>query len=209
MKHSVYLPPEYSKDESRSWPLILFLHGAGEKGDDEKLLKSTGLPNILETMDIPFIVISPQCPREKMVWPLDDLDLLLERCLKKFRADRERVYLTGISMGGFATWQMALEYPYRFAAIAPICGGGASSHAKKIKHLPIWVFHGADDKIVSPEYSRIMVRALELYGGNVRFTLYPETGHDCWTRTYKNREIYRWFLNQKRGKVSETGNKNY
>jgi predicted peptidase len=201
MKHSVYLPPSYAGDESKSWPLILFLHGAGEKGDDEKLLKSTGLPNILETNDIPFIVISPQCPRERMGWSLDDLDFLLERCLIKFRADRERVYLTGISMGGFATWQMAQSFPYRFAAIAPFCGGGTASHARKIKHLPVWVFHGADDKIVSPEYSKVMVRALEACGGNVRFTLYPGTGHDCWTRTYKDPEIYKWFLNHKRIKA--------
>ena len=193
MKYSVYLPKDYSPDRSTQWPLILFLHGAGERGDDIKLLKSTGLPNILETTDIPFIVISPQCPKEAH-WETDTLDKLLDTVERKYQVDKDRIYLTGISMGGFAVWNFSIKYPKRFAAIAPICGGGNPELAYKIKHLPVWAFHGAEDRVIPPDRSVKMVEALKTCGGNVRFTLYPNTEHDCWTKTYNNPELYKWFL---------------
>ena len=197
MKYSIYFPHWYDHDETKKGPFILFLHGAGEKGDDIKLLKSTGLPEVLEKIDIPFIVLSPQCPRNSS-WSVDILDNLLNNAISKYRVDEDRIYVTGISMGGFATWSMALSFPERFAAIAPICGGGNTSKAIKIKHLPVWAYHGEDDKIVSPDNSKRMVDALKLCGGNVKFTLYPDTGHDCWTKTYNNQALFNWFLKHKK-----------
>lgn len=200
MKHSLYLPKEYHVDRPARWPFILFLHGAGERGDDIKLLKSTGLPNILEKKDIPFIVASPQCPAGKQ-WSTDLLIGLIENILGKYRIDEDRIYLTGISMGGYATWYLSIKFPYMFAAIAPMCGGGFPGQVHKIKHVPVWAFHGALDKTVPPERTKEMVAALRNCGADVRFTLYPDAGHDCWTRSYSNPELYEWFLQHRRCKV--------
>ena len=175
-----------------------FLHGAGERGDDIKLLKSTGLPNILEKKDIPFIVASPQCPSGKQ-WSTEILINLIENLLEKYRIDRDRIYLTGISMGGYATWSLSIKYPDMFAAIAPMCGGGSPWQSYKIKHLPVWAFHGALDRIIPYEKTREMVESLKDFKANVKFTLYPDAEHDCWTRSYNNPELYEWFLQHKRG----------
>ncbi len=197
MKYSVYLPKNYHLDKLKLWPFILFLHGAGERGDDIELLKSTGLPNTIEKKAIPFIVVSPQCPL-KASWTSDVLDKLITMIENKYQVDKDRMYLTGISMGGFATWNFAIKYPNRFAAIAPICGGGTPGLAYKIKHLPVWAFHGANDRVVPPERSIGMIEALKQNGGKVRFTLYPDTEHDSWTRTYNNPQLYDWFLLHRR-----------
>jgi predicted peptidase len=125
---------------------------------------------------------------------------LLDDIIRTYRVDRDRVYLTGLSMGGFGTWDLAAAHPEKFAAIAPICGGGNPQNAKKLARLPIWVFHGAKDPTVPIERSREMVEALKAAGANVKFTVYPEAQHDSWTETYNNPEFYQWLLEQKRGK---------
>jgi predicted peptidase len=187
----LYLPKEY--DRRNDWPFILFLHGASEKGSDLDRLKTTGLPKRLdETDDFPFIVISPQCPRG-FYWSAKLIADLLDDVVGSYKVDETRIYLTGISMGGYATWEVAIDQPWRFAAIAPICGGGNPRLAHKIKDLPVWVFHGAMDEIVPVSESEVMVDALERIQGDVRFTVYPDLGHDSWTETYNDPELYQWF----------------
>ena len=200
LDYLLFLPEGYG-DGDKKWPLILFLHGAGESGDDLAKVKIHGPPKIVETKhDLPFIVVSPQSPGRG--WNVDALKGLLDEVLTDYRVDRNRVYLTGLSMGGFGTWSLAAAYPDTFAAIAPICGGGNPSEAKRLKDLPIWVFHGAKDPVVPLARSQDMVDALKAAGAaekNLKFTVYPEAGHDSWTETYNNPELYEWFLSHQRG----------
>lgn len=196
----LFLPNHYL-DRPEPWPLILFLHGAGERGNDLKLIKAHGIPKIVEERkDFPFIAVSPQCP-DGQYWIPDMLTLLLDEVEAAHRVDSDRIYLTGISMGGYGAWRMALDYPYRFAAIAPVCGGGTPEEACRIRHLPAWVFHGARDRVVPISESEDMVIALKRCGGNVRFTVYPTAGHDSWTETYNNKELYEWFVQHRRQPV--------
>jgi predicted peptidase len=122
------------------------------------------------------------------------LNSLLDDLVSRYRIDKQRIYVTGLSLGGFGTWSLAAAYPDRFAAIAPICGGGNPEDAASIAHLPVWVFHGAKDKVVSIEKSEEMVAALKKVGSDVKFTVYPDAGHNSWTATYENPELYEWFL---------------
>lgn len=205
----LYLPPDYNKDETKKWPLIVFLHGSGERGTDVNDVKRHGPPKIVEDKDSPlagrFIVLSPQCP-PKDRWRAEDLNKLLADVLDHYRIDKTRLYLTGLSMGGFGTWSWAELNPNRFAAIAPMCGGGDPTQADKLRDLPIWVFHGELDKTVPIERDQEMVDAVRLAGHDkVKFTKYPDAGHDCWTRSYANPELYDWFLKHKRGAASPAG----
>jgi predicted peptidase len=199
LNYLLHLPPGYGQGANKEWSLILFLHGLGERGDDIShldRLKKHGLPKILDTQtDFPFIVVSPQCPGQSW-WPLelDGLNALLDNILEQYAVDRTRLYLTGLSMGGFGTWSLATAYPKRFAAIAPICGGGVPPLTEALKDVPVWAFHGALDDVVPLAASESMVMALRACGGDVRFTVYPDLQHDSWTVTYDNPELYRWFL---------------
>jgi predicted peptidase len=186
-----YLPEDYYENEAT--PLILFLHGAGERGDSLSLVKKHGPSKILENESMPFIVISPQCPKEQW-WDVELLNALVEKIIAGYNVDRQRVYLTGLSMGGYGTWALSIAYPEKFAAIAPVCGGGDTTKVHKIKDIPVWVFHGAKDNAVPHERSVEMVEALQKAGGEVKFTLYPDANHDSWTETYDNPELYEWFL---------------
>jgi len=193
IKYLLYLPDDDENSENH-WPLILFLHGAGERGDDLSRVKSHGPPRLVnEGRSLPFIIVSPQCP-ENQRWEPEKLKLLLDQIITNYRVDQSRIYLTGLSMGGFGTWAMAAEYPNQFAAIAPVCGGGNPAAAKKLSHIPAWVFHGAKDDLVPIKKSEEMVNALKREDGNVRFTVYPDAGHDSWTETYNNKELYNWLL---------------
>lgn len=199
LNYLLYLPDEYGKGD-KAWPLVLFLHGAGESGDDLEKVKKHGPPKLIaEGKKFPFIVVSPQSARGG--WDPAMLNALLDDLMAHYKVDRERVYLTGLSMGGFGTWALAAAHPEKFAAIAPICGGGNPADAKKIKDLPIWVFHGAKDPVVKLDRSETMVKALKEAGAeHVQFTVYPEAAHDSWTETYNNPDFYEWLLKQKRGK---------
>lgn len=193
----LYLPRGY-QDSNKEWPLMLFLHGAGESGSDLSKVKTHGPPKIVESKpDFPFILVSPQSPGRG--WNPDTLNALLDDVQSNYRVDKDRVYLTGLSMGGFGTWALAAAHPERFAAIVPICGGGNTADAAKLAKLPIWVFHGEKDNTVPIERSKEMVAAIKAAGGNPKFTYYPEAGHDSWTETYNNPELYKWLLEQKRG----------
>ncbi|MEH2072656.1 MAG: prolyl oligopeptidase family serine peptidase [Nostoc sp.] len=179
-------------------PTILFLHGAGERGSNLDEVKNHGVAKIVEEQpDFPFIVISPQCPRGQY-WSVKRLSVLLDEVIASYPVDLDRIYLTGLSMGGYGTWHLAAVQPQIFAAIAPICGGGKPTQAPNLKNLPVWAFHGAKDDIVPLSESEIMVSALQACGGNVKFTVYPEAEHDSWTQTYNNPELYQWFLQHRR-----------
>jgi predicted peptidase len=196
LKYLLYLPKDY--DQKPSWPLMLFLHGAGERGDDIERVKKHGPPKLIEAgRELPFIVVSPQCPKDRW-WEPVELTALLDEIVEKYKVDRDRIYVTGISMGGFGTWSLAMSTPRRFAAVVPICGGGDPIWARQLAGIPIWVFHGAKDPTVPLARSEQMVEALKKANGNVKFTVYPNALHDSWTETYENPELYTWLLEQKR-----------
>lgn len=199
LNYLLFLPEGYASDTSKRWPLMLFLHGAGESGSDLEKVKAHGPPRILETKtDFPFIVVSPQSPGRG--WNPEALNALLDDVMAGNRVDPDRVYLTGLSMGGFGTWALAAAHPERFAAIAPICGGGDPRSAEKLKNLPIWAFHGAKDPVVALSASQSMVDALRSADApEVKFTVYEDAAHDSWTETYNNPELYQWLLAHKRG----------
>jgi predicted peptidase len=195
LNYLLYLPPEYSTQAR--WPLILFLHGRGERGSDLELVKLHGLPRRLAAGDhFPFVIAAPQCPAGSY-WleELDALESLLDHLIDQYAIDPRRVYLTGMSMGGRGTWHLAARCPQRFAAIAPICGVGNNWIAQeRLSTMPIWVFHGDADSVTPVEESEKMVRWLREVGGNVRFTAYPGVDHDSWTAAYNTPELYTWFL---------------
>ncbi len=197
LEYLLSLPADYGKS-TKDWPLVLFLHGAGESGSDLARVKTHGPPKLVEANGpFPFILVSPQSPGRG--WNPDVLNGLLDSVMKEYRVDQDRVYLTGLSMGGYGTWALAAAHPERFAAIAPICGGGNTKDAPKLARLPIWVFHGGKDNTVPLKRSEEMVEAIKAAGGNPKFTVYPEAGHDSWTATYDNPEFWKWLLAQKRG----------
>ena len=202
LNYLLYLPPQYAESKEK-WPLMLFLHGAGEKGGDLEKVKVHGPPKLIgkEGKDFPFVIVSPQCPEDGF-WSaelqLDALDGLLDEVVSRYRIDKDRVYVTGLSMGGFGTWQLAFRYPDRFAALAPICGRGDVRKAARIKQVPAWVFHGAKDKTVPLKESQEMVDALKKAGSDVKLTVYPNAEHDSWTETYNNPAFYEWLLQQRR-----------
>ncbi|MBN2212566.1 MAG: dienelactone hydrolase family protein [Sedimentisphaerales bacterium] len=191
----IYVPQEYN-DSDAQWPLLVYLHGKGEKGSNLELVKSWGPPKIVENQkDFPFIVLSPQCP-EDYIWTgiIEPLNRLLDEVMAGYRVDPRRVYLTGLSMGGFGSWQWGCRNPERFAAIAPVCGGGHADQACRLREVPVWAFHGAKDNVVELERSQEMVDALRACGGDVRITIYPEADHNSWTPAYADPELYQWFL---------------
>ena len=196
------LPENYGADTSKRWPLILFLHGAGERGTNIWLVAKHGPPKI-ELAKKEFIIVSPQCPPGK-IWSNDLLLALLDDIETKYAVDLHRVYLTGLSMGGFGTWSLGLSHPEKFAAIAPICGGGEIitpllSDKLQLANLPIWAFHGAKDPTVPVEESEHMVNYLKKHGvKEVKLTIYPEALHDSWTQTYASPELFEWFLQHSR-----------
>ena len=204
LNYFCHLPAAAKTDPQKKWPLIFFLHGAGERGNDLTLIKKHGIPKEVELAeDFPFITIAPQCP-EAITWAelLDEVHALLEYALQTYPADPEHVYLTGMSMGGFGTFAFAAKYPQYFTAIAPICGGSpwliAEERVHPLAGIPIWVFHGAKDDVVPVEMSQTMVQLMQAQGADVKFTIYPEAKHDAWTATYSNPELYKWFLAHKK-----------
>jgi len=198
-KYLLYLPEGYGQ-KNKKWPMILFLHGAGERGSNLELVKKHGPPKIVEQKkDFGFIVVSPQCPNDG--WWTDKVEVLInlvDEIAGKYNVDQERIYLTGLSMGGYGTWAMACAYPERFAAIVPICGGGQKFYARRLKDMPIWAFHGGKDQVVPVAESQAMVDAVKAFGGNAKLTIYPEAMHDSWTQTYDNPELYKWLLEHRR-----------
>ena len=199
LHYLLYLPKDYGA--KKDWPVVLFLHGAGERGDGNlELVKKHGPPKLAEEKSFPFIVVSPQCPKETR-WSdanhLARLDELLTHLTKNYRVDPARIFLTGLSMGGQGTWALAAKHPNRFAAIAPMCGRGELGWAKTIKHVPVWCFIGDQDKQQTVDFNRQMIRAIKDAGGDPKFTIYINVGHDCWTASYANPKFYAWLLSHR------------
>jgi poly(3-hydroxybutyrate) depolymerase len=199
INYLLFQPKSYSA-KGAPVPLIVFLHGAGESGSDLNKVKKWGPPAIVESNpDFPFMVVSPQAP-EGGGWDIDLLKGMLDDVLAKYNVDRHRVYLTGLSMGGFGAWTLAMRYPQYFAAIAPICGGGSTQLIANLRDVPTWVFHGKKDESVPEMASAMLVDALKAAGGNVKYTVLPEGGHvDSWVYAYDAKNgLFDWFLKQRK-----------
>jgi predicted peptidase len=210
--YTLFLPRDYEAKTAERWPLLLFLHGAGERGTNVWMTDVHGPSKyILSHPDFPFIVVAPLCgPNE--TWSNEKVLALLEHAQQTLRVDEHRIYLTGISMGGFGAWSLALERPEKFAAVIPICGGGDTlaiilarlgytppEKMAALKTLPIWAFHGGKDSAVPVGESERAVEGLKRCGlKDIKLTIYPEADHDSWTQTYSNPEIYDWLLRHHR-----------
>jgi predicted peptidase len=217
-RYQVYVPQGWTP--AQKWPVVLFLHGAGERGDDGLLQTEVGLPSAVRRTParFPAVIVMPQCRKEAW-WnqPAMQAQALraLEQSTQEWNGDPKRVVLTGLSMGGYGTWAIGSRLPGRFAALVPICGGIGkrplpatvqvpfpgegeadpyAAVARQIGKTPVWVFHGAKDPTVSVEESRKMVNALKAAGGDVRYTEYPEAGHDSWTAAYRDPELATWLM---------------
>lgn len=208
-RYWVAFPAGYDADPAARWPLLIFLHGAGERGDQLDAVKKHGPLKIIENgTPLPFLVIAPQCPAGDW-WESTRQSLtlaaLLDAVVATHRIDPDRIYCTGLSMGGYGTWRFAMEHADRVAAVIPICGGGRWFAAAAMKEVPAWAFHGAKDTVVPLEESKKMVDALARAGGRARLTVYPDAAHDAWTETYANPDVYEWLLRHRRGAPSPDG----
>lgn len=200
LRYLVHLPEDYDSDPTRLWPLVLFLHGAGERGSDLELAAVHGPPMLADAgQEFPFVLVTPQCTESSQwVTELSTLSGLLDEVVASHRIDPSRISVTGLSMGGFGTWSLAVRYPDRFAAIAPICGGMWLQSAAPIRDVPVWAFHGDADDVVPIAATEQIVTELRSLDADVRFTRYAGVGHDSWTDTYANPEFYDWLLSHRR-----------
>ena len=198
LRYVVHYPESFSLDQKN--PLLIHLNGAGSRGDSIAPCVNTQSvvngPKVFPSY--PFLTVVPLCSTDTWHDLWEHLEELVRFLADQPYVDRKRIYLTGGSMGGYATWQLAMSMPEYFAAIAPVCGGGMYWNARRIVNIPIWAFHGGKDPVVFPEESQKMVDAVNKRGGNARLTIYPENGHDAWTDTYSNPELYRWFLSHEK-----------
>ena len=205
LRYLLYLPADYTANAAPKWPLVLFLHGAGERGADLQKVAVHGPPKLVaQGRQFPFILVSPQCPAGQ-VWDESALVGLIDSIQSRYRVDPTRVYVTGLSMGGYGTWLLAQKHPGRFAAVAPVCGGGdrirslLPSQVESLKTLGVWAFHGAKDNVVPLSESERMVEAFKRIGvQDIQLTVYPEANHDSWTVTYENPALYEWLLKHHR-----------
>lgn len=202
----VYLPKGYDADETTRWPLLVFLHGAGERGDELAKVAVHGPPMQAARGDeLPFIVVAPQCPANSF-WDPDGVAALTKHVKTTHRVDPARVYLTGLSMGGFGAWETAAKHPELYAAVAPVCGGGNPLWGHGLSRTPVWAFHGDADSVVPAAMTEAMAMGMRRFGSaEPRITIYPEVGHDSWTRAYDDPELYRWLLQHRRDPPEEVG----
>lgn len=205
-KYAIWVPKDYN-NKKQDWPLMVFLHGFGECGDmPDLLIKHGPIKEAVMRDNSDFIIIAPQSPKVQVsqartAWlnAKADVTQIMDEVQRDYRVDKSRVYLTGISMGGFGSFAIAAEYPEKFAAVAPICGGGEPAKAVRYGKTPFWIFHGEKDRVVPVTTSKVMEAAIKDAGGDVKLTLYPEADHDSWTETYSKDELYAWFLNCRLG----------
>lgn len=195
----LFPPRGYLANRVTRWPVLVFLHGSGERGDDIAKVKVHGPPKIADRdPGFGFVTVSPLLPAEED-WDTAKLNTLFDDLERRLRIDPARIYLTGLSRGGHASWRWAAAEPKRFAAVAPVAGRGDPSQACRLKDTPVWAFHGDRDDIVTPFDSFAMVEAIRSCGGvPPRFTIYPNTGHDSWTATYDDPAFYAWLLSHRR-----------
>ncbi len=199
----LYLPENFQADGDQKYQLLFFLHGRGESNGPLSLVAKWGPPKFAARGDsLPYVLVSPQCPRTDN-WSSEtqqkQLTELLDDVVKRYNIDEGKIYLTGLSMGGYGSWTMAAKHPKRFAAVAPVCGGGDPANAETLKDIPIWVFHGDRDRAVPFQKSVDMVDAIRAAGGTkIRFTSLEYIGHNCWSATYATPELYQWMESQTR-----------
>ncbi len=197
MQYVVAYPDSYNKD--KKYPLLIYMHGAGTRGTNTELLvKSVFLAGYESQPEHPFLVVMPLCHQNTWFDLFETLKGFMERLRRRPDVDDRRVYLTGASMGGYATWQLAMSMPEVFAAIVPVCGGGMYWNVARLEKVPVWAFHGGKDQTVLPRESEILVERLKQKGGNAKLTIYPENGHNAWTDTYYNSEVYGWLLSHQK-----------
>lgn len=210
----VYLPEEWRRDDHHLWPIILALHGRGERGSEGMWQTQIGLPQAVRDHPDrwPFVIVMPQCPQPNY-WTDPDMIALalaaLDQESQEFHGDPERTYLTGLSLGGYGAWEIARREPQRWAAIAMAASGVFWSYAperweqaetlpeeyaRPLVHTPVWLFHGMEDNVVAPRQDELMYEAIRAAGGHVRFWIYQGLHHDCWTRAYNEPELPRWLL---------------
>lgn len=204
----LFLPEGYRDQGAKRWPLILFLHGAGERGTNVWKAATHGPPKYVRSHpEFPFILVTPQCPAGQR-WSNDVLLALLDDVIARHAVDTNRLYLTGLSMGGYGTWSLGMSHPEKFAAIAPICGGGemitlllsSYDRGEALRSLGVWAFHGARDPVVPLAESERMIEGLKKAGvRDVQLTIDPEAGHDSWTKAYNDPALYEWMLKHHRG----------
>lgn len=198
LRYVIHYPEGF--EENKPQPVLFVFNGAGSRGTDitpciNVRSVTLGKPNFPE---YPFVTVAPLCDGENWFDLFEHLEELVRFIASQPYTDRKRIYMMGSSMGGYATWQLAMSMPQYFAAIAPICGGGMYWEAGRLVNLPVWAFHGGKDPVVLPEESQKMVDAVNKNGGNAKLTIYPENGHDAWTDTFSNPEVYRWFLSHEK-----------
>jgi len=195
------LPDGYAAAPEKKWPLLVFLHGAGERGDDLNLLKLHGPPKLIAAgRKFEAIVVAPQVPKGEF-WNPHGVKALVDTLRAQHRVDADRIYLTGLSMDGFGTFDTIAQYPGVFAAGIPICGGAGITVLKfdAIREMPVWIFHGAKDSTVPVQLSEMAANFFKrLKAPHVKLTVYPEAGHNSWTQTYDNPEVWDWLFAQRR-----------
>ncbi|NNK75962.1 MAG: prolyl oligopeptidase family serine peptidase [Maribacter sp.] len=203
LRYYLYFPQDYKSEKNKKFPLLLFLHGGGESGDSLSTIKTNGPPKlIVQGKQFPFLILAPQNPYKKKWWNTRGVAQLLDSVIENNRVDKDRIYLTGLSRGGSAAWEMAVQYPNKFAAMAVVCGMTPVPYANWInKDMPIWVFHGDQDKSIPISESVTMVEKLRAMGYDVKFTIYEGVGHNSWENAYTDDALYSWFLeHRKQGK---------
>lgn len=199
LPYALYLPADYEQS-NKTWPILIFLHGSGERGNDLKGISRHGPFKLAkEGQEFPFIMVAPQLDNDDY-WGAytETLNSMLDDLLEDYSVDPNRVYLTGISLGGNGAWLWSLANPTRFAAVVPICGTGLYWYARRLSKTPVWAFHGADDEVIPVKESIDMVEQINRAGGNARLTIYNNIGHNSWDNAYNDPKLYEWILKQKR-----------
>ena len=196
MEYLVNYPAGY--EEGKRYPVVLFLHGAGTRGEDIGVLERNFFLKMTQKYEeFSFITVAPHCKKGTWFDYFETLKRFTQTVAAAPYTDPERLYLVGNSMGGYGTWQLAMSMPEYFAAIIPVCGGGMYWNAGQLVNVPVWAFHGEIDNVVNADESRRMVNAINGKGGNAKLTLYPDTKHDSWTPTFQNREVFAWLFAQR------------
>ncbi len=199
LEYYLYYPQDYDIDDPKGFGILVFLHGGGESGAELEEIKKNGPPKLLvEGKEFPFLVLAPQNPHKRKWWNIHAVNQLVDEIIATNNIDVKRVYLTGLSRGGSAAWDLAVQYPKKWAALAVVCGMAPVPYAHWIdKKLPIWVFHGDQDAIISVQESDLMVAKLKEMGYSVNYTRYEGVGHNSWGRAYTTDALYEWIEKQK------------
>lgn len=200
LQYSVILPRGYADETNRMWPMVLYLHGIGESGNNLEKVLRFGPPRLMtQGRELPCIVVSPQLPRDYFWFRESNAVLeVLEEVMSRYRIAPDRVHVTGNSMGAFGAILLAAREPQRFASLVPVCGGVDYVDSLRLRDVPVWAFHGEDDPIIPVEESVRLVRLVKNIGGTAKLTVYPGIGHNCWDKAYNEPGLWEWILAQRK-----------